>query len=340
MLHGHGDDGYRYGGQILADFSTNVWYGGEPAGLKEYIFGSWTDINRYPEVAAESLTAKIAAHHGLSGNQVLVANGTTESIYLIAQLFAGKKTTIVTPAFSEYEDACAMHGHEMQFLSWKECLELPRLKSDLVFICNPNNPTGFTFPDLRDWLRLNRHCVFVVDEAFIDFAPAAESMLEALGQFENLIIMRSLTKAYAIPGLRLGYIVTGNEWIDRLLRLKQPWSVNAVALAAGSFIFDHFNAVQPPVEQLLMDKNELTNRLRQNEALEIEDSETHFFSAKTIIRNAAQLKTFLLEEHQILIRDAGNFRNLTRQHFRIATLNPEKNELLINAMEAWKTRYY
>ncbi|SKC04215.1 pyridoxal phosphate-dependent aminotransferase [Dyadobacter psychrophilus] len=340
MLHGHGDDGYRYGGQILADFSTNVWYGSEPAGLKEYVFENWADINRYPEVTGESLTAKIAAHHGIPNDQILVANGTTESIYLIAQLFAGKKTTIVTPAFSEYEDACAMHGHEMQFLGWKECLDLPRLKCDLVFICNPNNPTGFTFPDLQYWLRINRQCVFVVDEAFIDFAPSAASMLEALGQFENLIIMRSLTKACAIPGLRLGYVIAGNEWIDRLLRIKQPWSVNAVALAAGCFIFDHFDAAQPPFEQLLIQKDDLTSRLRRNAALEIEDSDTHFFLAKTIIRNAAQLKTFLLEEHQILIRDAGNFRNLTRQHFRIATLSPEKNELLIKALEAWKTRYY
>ena len=340
MLHGHGDDGYRYGGQILADFSTNVWYGGEPAGLKEHIFENWAHINRYPEVAGESLTAKIAAHHRLPTDRVLVANGTTESIYLIAQLFAGKKTTIVTPAFSEYEDACAMHGHEMQFLNWRECLDLPRLKCDLVFICNPNNPTGFTFPDLQYWLRMNRQCVFVVDEAFIDFAPSAESMTEALSQFDNLIIMRSLTKAYAIPGLRLGYIIAGNDWIDQLLRLKQPWSVNAIALAAGCYIFDHFNETQPPIQRLLSDKNELVTRLRLNEVLEIGESETHFFLAKTILRNAAQLKSFLLEEYQILIRDAGNFRSLTRQHFRIATLSPEKNELLINALEAWKTRYY
>ncbi|MCF0052567.1 aminotransferase class I/II-fold pyridoxal phosphate-dependent enzyme [Dyadobacter sp. LJ53] len=340
MLHGHGDDGYRYGQEILADFSTNVWYGGEPAGLKEYIFEKWANINRYPEVAGEGLTAQIAGHHRLSNDQILVANGTTESIYLIAQLFAGRKTTIVTPAFSEYEDACAMHGHEMQFLSWKESLELPRLKSDLVFICNPNNPTGFTFPDLTYWLRINRQCVFVVDEAFIDFALGTGSMLEALSQFENLIILRSLTKAYAIPGLRLGYILAGNDWIDELLRIKQPWSCNAIALAAGSFIFDHFDEVQPPVAQLLYDKKELTNQLRQNDAFEIEDSDTHFFLAKTIIRNAAQLKTFLLEEHQILIRDASNFRNLTRQHFRIAALSPDKNQLLINALEAWKMRYY
>lgn len=340
MLHGHGDDGYRYGSQILADFSTNVWHGGEPAGLKEYIFQHWDHINRYPEVTGESLAVKIAAHHGLPTDRVLVASGTTESIYLIAQLFAGKKTTIVTPAFSEYEDACAMHGHEMHFLNWKECLDLPRLKCDLVFICNPNNPTGLTFPDLRYWLRINRQCVFVVDEAFIDFAPSAESVTEALSQFDNLIIMRSLTKAYAIPGLRLGYILAGSECIDQLLQLKQPWSVNAIALAAGSFIFDHFNEAQPPVQQLLADKSELVTQLSQNEVLDIGDSDTHFFLVKTMIRNAAQLKSFLLDQHQILIRDAGNFRSLTRQHFRIATLSPEKNKLLINALEAWKTRYY
>ncbi|KAA0993330.1 pyridoxal phosphate-dependent aminotransferase [Dyadobacter aurulentus] len=340
MLHGHGDDGYRFGGKISADFSTNVWYGGEPEGLKAHIFEHWADINRYPEVIGESLTAKIASHHDLEKDQLLVTSGTTESIYLIAQLFAGKKTTIVTPSFSEYEDACATYGHEMQFLSWKDALEMPRLKTDVVFICNPNNPTGFTFPDLQFWLRINRQCVFVVDEAFIDFAPSAQSVIGLLDQFDNLVIMRSLTKAYAIPGLRLGYIVTKNEWIDQLLRIRQPWSVNALALAAGHFIFDHFESVQPPFAELLADRVDFVAQLRQNEALEIEDSDTHFFLAKTLIRNAAQLKTFLIDNYQILIRDAGNFRSLTRQHFRLATLSPQKNQLLINALEEWTKRYY
>jgi len=340
MLQGHGDDGYKYKNQIIADFSTNVWYGGEPKGMKEYVFGKWNNVNRYPEVMAESLREKIAIHHHLSADQVLVNNGSTESIYLIAQLFAGKRTTILTPAFSEYEDACSIYDHQISFLSWAESLDLPQLRSDLVFICNPNNPTGQTIPDLEYWIKRNPACTFIVDEAFIDFTINTESAISLIDRFPNLIVMRSLTKAYAIPGLRLGYIVAHNDVINQLTNIKQPWTVNVMAGAAGEFIFDNHIHIQLPVNQLLADKKHFAEELQRNESIQVFDSNTHFFLCKTLVRNAGQIKEFLIEKHGLLIRDASNFRSLTRQHFRIATLHPDQNQLLVNALNEWEKLYY
>lgn len=340
MLQGHGDDGYKYKNKIIADFSTNVWYGGEPQGMKEYVFERWNNVNRYPEVMAESLCEKIANYHHVYANQILVNNGSTESIYLIAQLFAGKRTKILTPAFAEYEDACCIFDHRLSFLSWAESLDLPQLRSDLVFICNPNNPTGQTIPDLEYWIKRNPACMFVVDEAFIDFTLNTESVISLINRFPNLIIMRSLTKAYAIPGLRLGYIVAQSEVIDQLTQIKQPWTVNAMASAAGEFIFDNYDRILLPIHQLLADKKYFTEELQKNESIEVLDSHTHFFLCKTLVRNAGQLKEFLVEKHGLLIRDAGNFRNLTRQHFRIATLHPTHNNLLVNALNEWEKLYY
>lgn len=340
MLHGHGDDGYRYGKKIIADFSTNVWYGGEPAGLKEYVFEKWDDINRYPEVLAESLREKIAGHHQLLAEQALVCSGTTESIYLIAHLFAGKRTTVVTPTFAEYEDACLSFDHEVASLSWQDALELPRLKSDLVFICTPNNPTGLLFNDLQYWLKLNPQCLFAVDEAFIDFMEGAGSAIALMARFPNLLVMRSLTKTYAIPGLRLGYLLARAEVVESLANIKQPWTVNTLAMAAGHYIYDHFREIQPPVSQLLQDKRTFVQELRELECLEVMESDTHFFLARTLVRNAAQLKDFLIEKHGLLIRDAGNFRGLTRQHFRLATQRPEDNRKMINALKEWENLYY
>lgn len=340
MLLGHGDDGYRYGKKIVADFSTNVWYGGEPAGLKEYVFEKWGEINRYPEVVAESLRGKIAGHHGLPAEQVLVCSGTTESIYLIAQLFSGKRTAVVTPSFAEYEDACLAFDHEVVGLSWQEALELPRLKSDLVFICSPNNPTGLIFSDLQYWLKLNPQCLFAVDEAFIDFTEGADSAISLMTRFPNLLVMRSLTKTYAIPGLRLGYLLAREEVIESLMHIKQPWTVNTLAISAGHYIYDHFDQIQPPVSQLLQNKRTFIQELDKLECLEVLDSDTHFFLARTLVRNAAQLKDFLVEKYGLLIRDAGNFRGLTRQHFRLATQRPEDNEKMINALREWQTLYY
>jgi threonine-phosphate decarboxylase len=336
MLQGHGDDSYRYTNKIVADFSTNVWYGGEPLGLKEYIFEHWPNINRYPEVMAESLSELVASHHHLNSNQILINNGTTESIYLIAQAFSGKRTTIVMPAFAEYEDACKLYHHDLTFLPWSKIQEFPTLSTDLVFICNPNNPTGKTFAKLENWIQQNPETLFVVDEAFIDFTVQINSFIPLINHYPNLLIMHSLTKAYAIPGLRLGYIVASEALISKLKSIKQPWTVNTMALQAGKFIFENYQQTQIPLKNLLMEKERFAEKLSQNGVLKIHKSATHFFLAETLKGDAAELKEFLIDKYGLLIRDASNFRDLTKQHFRIATLSPEKNNLLIAALDEWR----
>jgi len=337
MLHGHGDDGYRQAHQIVADFSTNVWYGGEPGGLKEYVFSQWPSINRYPEVLAESLAARVAAHHGVPPAQVLMSSGTTESIYLIAQAWAGRRTTILTPAFAEYEDACRLHGHTLHFLPWEELQTDALLDNDLVFICNPNNPTGSVLmaPTVASLLAANPSTVFVLDEAFIEFTTSIETLVPLLARFDNLLIMRSLTKAYAIPGLRLGYVVASTALIAHLTTGKAPWTVSTLAAAAGQFIFEHFAAVQPPVSQLLADRATFADQLARAADLLIEPSHTHYFVAKLPHGTAADLKQWLLARHGLLIRDASNFRTLTPAHFRVSTQRPADNLLLINALREW-----
>ena len=248
MLHGHGDDGYRQSHKIRADFSTNVWYGGEPAGLKDYVFSQWSAINRYPEVLAESLAARVATHHGVPPGQVLMSSGTTESIYLVAQAWAGQHSTVITPAFAEYEDAGRLHGHELQFRAWGELRPGLELLGALVFVCNPNNPTGSVLAAglLEDLLGTNPGTVFVLDEAFIEFTTHIQTAIPLLARFDNLLILRSLTKAYAIPGLRLGYVVASEKLIDRLTRGKAPWTVNALPRRLATLSSSISPACSPP----------------------------------------------------------------------------------------------
>lgn len=337
MLHGHGDDGYRHASKLVADFSTNVWYGGEPPGLKDYVFSQWATINRYPEVLAESLAARVAAHHGVSPAQVLMSSGTTESIYLVAQAWAGRRTTILTPAFAEYEDACRLHGHTLRFLPWPEIYSTGLLGSDLVFICNPNNPTGsvLTAEVVVGLLLANPDTVFVLDEAFIEFTTSIQTSIPLLARFDNLLLMRSLTKAYAIPGLRLGYVVASEALIARLTASKAPWTVGALAAAAGHFLFEHFAQVQPPISQLLADCATFAIQLAQVTGLTVVPSRTHYFVAALPRGTAADLKHWLLARHGLLIRDAGNFRDLTPAHFRVSTQRPPDNQLLLNALREW-----
>ncbi|MEJ6979531.1 aminotransferase class I/II-fold pyridoxal phosphate-dependent enzyme [Pedobacter sp. P351] len=335
MLQGHGDDGYRYQYQIKADFSTNVWHGGEPENLKTHLFRNWECVNRYPEVIAEKLSEKIAAQYLLDTDNVLVNNGSTESIYLIAQAWQNSRTAIAVPSFAEYEDACAMYGHNLTFVNWDELHAELKINADLFFICNPNNPTGSVFTELETLLQNNPECTIIVDEAFIDFSLSVSSVIHLIKKYANLVVLHSLTKAFAIPGLRLGYIAAHADLIARLKRFKFPWSVNAMALEAGHFIFDNFASIQIPVQQLLNDKKDFVLALA-DAPISVFESHTHFFLAESNRGRAADLKNFLLSQFGLLIRDAANFRGLKETHFRIATLSPDKNRLLIKALEAWK----
>jgi len=335
MLQGHGDDAYRFNHPVVADFSTNVYYGGTPSGLKERLFAGWEKVQRYPEVLAESLTIKIADYHQLPTASVLVTNGSTESIYLIAQANKNKHSAIVVPAFAEYEDACRMHDHQLQFIAWEELKEGFITEADLLFVCNPNNPTGAVISNFEHFVSVNDNTLFVVDEAFIEFTSAINSVLELTTKYDNLLVLRSMTKAYAIPGLRLGYIAGHPDLIGRISNFKLPWTVNVMALEAGHFIFDHMDTVQVPLSRLLSDRGIFATALSAL-SFHVYESQTHFFLVETPIFNAAKLKADLLHNNHLLIRDAGNFRGLTERHFRVATLTPAKNTLLINALTAWK----
>jgi threonine-phosphate decarboxylase len=337
MLYGHGDDGYQFKADIIADFSTNVWYGGEPTGLKEHIFKNWNAINKYPEVLAESLIQKISEHYGLQPDNILVNSGSTESIYLIAQAFRKQKTAIVIPAFAEYEDAANMYEHGVNFINWDTLDPSVKVESNLVFLCNPNNPTGKIFLHIEDLVKNNPQTIFAIDEAFIEFTLSISSAMGLIKKYENLIVLRSLTKAYAIPGLRLGYMVSSAALINKIKQFKFPWSVNTIAIETGKFIFDNYQAIQIPLKDLLDEKERFIASLQETQIV-THNSHTHFFLAELLAGNASGLKEYLLKNHGILIRDASNFRGLASGHFRLATLSVDKNQLLVNALKEWSSR--
>ncbi|HZE85099.1 MAG TPA: aminotransferase class I/II-fold pyridoxal phosphate-dependent enzyme [Puia sp.] len=349
MIHGHGDNGYQYRREIIADFSSNVWYGGEPDGLKEHLFSQWKRINKYPEPLAIGLAEKVSSYHGLRPENILITSGATESIYLMAQLYRNKRSCIVIPSFSEYEDACRIHEHNIDYLHWDELSAQDGVAgseagrslvaaADLFWMGNPNNPTGAVFSELGTLINLHPRTMFAIDESFIEFTGAIRSAIGLVSGVPNLAIIRSMTKSFAIPGLRLGYIAAQREIIDKLQGLKLPWSVNALALEAGNFIFDHYAAIRLPLEELLSNKAELTRQL-QAAGIKIVPGTTHFFLCETAHGSAGELKQYLLDQSGLLIRNAGNFRGLGPGHFRLATLAPDQNQLLINAVKEWQAQY-
>jgi threonine-phosphate decarboxylase len=338
MIHGHGDDIGQYSETIRANFSSNVWYGGLNPGLAAHLQDKIDLITHYPDPAAETLQQAAAASYGLQPNQVLATNGATEAIYLIAQAFRGRSATILLPTFSEYEDACRIHGLDITWLSWEELTPATRFRTDLVFICNPNNPTGLilSIGAPEHLLRNNPDSLFIIDESYIEFTNAARSFLPELSAAPNLLILRSLTKSCRIPGLRIGFAIGSPERIQALHRHKMPWSVNSLAIEAGLYIFDHRQEFILPLAQLLAATADWRGQLQQATGWRIQDTHTHYFLveivAPTTVPSAAVLKQWLVREHGLLIRDASNFQGLTPYHFRVACQSPGHNQLLTDAL--------
>jgi threonine-phosphate decarboxylase len=339
MILGHGDDGYLYKDSIKVNFSSNVFYQGLPKGLKEHLSSHWDAISRYPEANAESLQKAIAGWHQLEDPQILVTNGATEAFYLIAHHLRNKSATIIVPSFAEYEDACLSHTISLECMEWESVNKNTLFTTEAVFFGNPNNPTGATFSKkiIFALLKNNPKTLFVIDEAYGDFTSEMISMVNDINLFSNLLLIKSLTKAYAIPGLRLGYIIGQEQNILAITKNKMPWSVNTFAIEAGKFIIKNAQNLALPLATLLADTATFRNELQAIKNIEVYPSSTHFFLCQTKLKTAAILKEYLLNEHQLLIRDASNFRSLSAQHFRVATQTPENNQLLIQAIKQWTT---
>lgn len=334
MLNGHGDDSYRYIRRIRSNFSSNVYVQTDLSGLKAYVGCQLDAIASYPHPEAEPLRGMIAARNGVLPEHVCVTNGAVEGIYLIAQVFRGKRSGILVPTFSEYADACHVHGHEVTFL---HALDAPG-RFDLVWLCNPNNPTGKVYDKdlLTECICRFPEVVFIIDQAYESFTVKPVFSAEEIMALPNVILLRSLTKAFAIPGLRLGYIVAQQKIVDRVCCQRMPWSVNSMAIAAGHYLLAQ--GQQPDMGRYLAEKDRLSEALCAIADLEVLPSDVHFMLVCLRRGRAVDLKDFLANEYGILIRDASNFQGLNDSYIRIATQTPAENDRLVQAIRDWFTK--
>ncbi|WP_321281841.1 aminotransferase class I/II-fold pyridoxal phosphate-dependent enzyme [Marinifilum fragile] len=337
MLQGHGDDGYKYKQEIKANFSTNIWYGGYSEELKQHLINNWNTIDSYPEASAESFINVLAKDLKVESDMLLAVNGATEAFYLIAQCFNNSSSTVIIPTFSEYEDACKINNHKLNFINWKDLSSSSSFNTDLIWICNPNNPTGDILlkKDLDILLKNHPNSVFVLDEAYIDFTDAISSSIDLIKKYQNLIIVKSLTKNFSIPGLRLGYLIANKVLVQKIEFYKAPWTVNSLAIEAGKYLIQHKSDVLPPVKHYKSSTEKFTKKLAEISGIKIHPTKTSYFLIELEKGDSTELKNYLVSEFGILIRDAKNFRGLNSSYIRVATLNEEKNQLLIDALQKW-----
>lgn len=333
MINGHGDDAYRYT-VIRANFSSNVYHRVNHDGLNRYLAGCLSCIRSYPEPEPYALAAELAQLHGVSPEEVCVTNGATEAIYLIAQAFRGSHSAVWIPTFSEYADACRLHGYRVEGIS---SLEKLTDGEGIFWLCNPNNPTGQTWDvvTLRRLIAAYPRKLFVIDQSYALFTEKEVLSVAETVKLPNVLLLHSMTKCYAVPGLRLGAVTGGRELLSRIRACRMPWSVNALAVEAGHYLLQHPEEYRMDIQALLAERKRVTDALEALGGVEILPTDTHYFLARLQQGTAAQLKEFLATRRGLLIRDASNFEGLDARYFRIAIQTEEENNLLIEGIHEW-----
>lgn len=329
----HGDDVWRYKNRVVANFSTNVWYKGVSASLLTYLNSCFNDIQNYPTPQTEELTNKIKTWLTLTKSSVLVCNGSTEGIYLLAQLFQNRVSRIFSPTFAEYERACSIFNHTIHHHRWDVLNEIPSGDESIWWICNPVNPTGkvFCIDTVVQLLEKHPKAIFVIDEAYQMLAENFISAQSLTNGFGNLIVLRSLTKCLAIPGLRVGCLIGQENLLDQINQIRQPWSVNTLAFKAVEFACENLIIKPEELDEFFLLKHHLLSEIDKMPGFEIQPSSTGYFLVKTPL-NAARLKNQLIDNYGILVRNASNFRYLGSNTIRVATQSECENKLLVDAL--------
>ena len=325
MIEGHGDDAYRYKG-IRSDFSSNICAHGSHQALLSHLAACPELIGHYPEPEAWSLEKLIAERHDIDPRCVIVTNGATDAIYLIAQAFSDFQLTIPSPTFSEYEDAsrCFMHTERQR-----------EQGKSILWLCNPNNPTGKVYDQTYIDHMMIAHDMVVIDQSYEQYTDACLWTPRWAVRTDYSIQIHSMTKTYAVPGLRLGYITAHARLTEYLRRFLRPWSVSALAIEAGKFLLQHDELLCKPD---LAEAQRLHKRLSETAGVTTLFTQTNFMLCHLEQNTAAALKEYLACEKGMLIRDASNFRGLSPHHFRIAAQTPAENDALVEAIQCFINR--
>lgn len=333
----HGGDIYSQ--KIAYDFSANINPLGLPDGVRKALLEHMEDCVHYPDVNAIKLRRAIAEHENTSLEQVVCGNGAADLIYRIVWTRKPKRALLPVPTFSEYERALESVDCDVRFyrLSEKDDFTLREDfldkidGNDVIFLCSPNNPTGRTVPmELLERIAERCRacgCILVVDACFWDFAEKS-SCTEKSSLRKNLIILKAFTKLYAMPGLRLGYILCGDETLaERIQNCGQCWSVSVPAQVAGVAALKETAYVKETVKLISEERKYLFEALT-GLGMKVYPSEANFL----LFRCEAPLDRLLLTEG-IAIRSCENYRGLEYGFFRVAVRGHDENEKLVRAIE-------
>jgi threonine-phosphate decarboxylase len=339
MIQGHGGNKQKLAEQLdcpvadIIDMSSNLNPLGPPDRIHAVIRENLSAIHSLPEPDAASMCKGFARYHDIDPEVVMAGNGTTFFIYTLPRALEAKRVLIAGPTYSDYKDACSMHGidhfhclaQKEQNFQWDmDQVSEMAASCDLVFLCNPNNPTGALTPRDKIASLIKRHpsVCFVVDESYLPFVDDARNLsFVSDTHYPNLLVLSSMSKIFRIPGLRTGFLSGARSLIDKVAGHYQPWSVNALAQEVITDIFAHPEEIEPFYEQtrayIRQEKQVFTQALGGVNGIRLFDAPPYFILAELDHMTAPDFCR-AIGQYKILIRDCGNFHGLTHRFVRFS----------------------
>ncbi len=354
----------EHGGQIFAvarrrgvppetilDFSASINPLGPAPAVKEAIIGALKRIVHYPDSTASELQHALATEHHLDPEQIVVGNGSTELIYLLPRLIAKpswRRALIVAPPFAEYARALQNADWHVDYFTLSAddgfALHLERLQHrlqagyDLLVLANPGNPTGQLYPreEIERLIELASAAgiTTVVDEAFMDFCPT-ESVIRCTLRQRQLVVLRSLTKFHAIPGLRLGYAAATPALAAHLATLREPWSINVLAQAAGMAALAATSHQAATLALISRERAVLSTALARLAGITVYPGAANYLLLQLPAGCNGRDLAQHLEEQCILIRTCSSFPGLDDSFVRVAIRTAAENARLLAALTAY-----
>lgn len=348
----HGGDIYSQettaDGKKLVDFSANINPLGLPLGVKKAITAGLKDCVNYPDPFCRRLTQATAEFLGVQPEYLFFGNGAADVLFRLALTLKPKRALLLAPTFADYEKAlrsvnCSIKYYELneerEFEPAFDIVGKITARTDIVVICNPNNPTGQL---IRPYLlqRILKKCnaigcKLLIDECFMDFVKPsiAFSMRDYLAEYPNLIILKAFTKTFAMPGIRLGYCLTSDEELHtKLHQCGQDWSVSVLAQEAGLAALQEKEYLQESFKLIEEEREYLISRLLELGAKVYGSHANYIFFHMPEPANLAEL----LKEQGYLIRSCANYNNLGPGYYRVAVKTRVLNRGLIKAIKEAK----
>ncbi|MDH5657975.1 MAG: aminotransferase class I/II-fold pyridoxal phosphate-dependent enzyme [Nitrosopumilus sp.] len=339
----HGGKNHSIKSDVM-DFSSNITPIGTPKLVKTILKKNIDNIQKYPDFSSSEVISNLTRYTKLDKPYLLVGNGAIEIIYNFCFAFLSKniKVLIPVPTFQEYETAAKLNNCTISYFTTMNISEnldlfLSKIpKKGCVFLCNPNNPTGKLLSKNQILIIIKTakklSSIVFVDECFIEMVPDSnQSVILYVKKYDNLFVLRSLTKSFGLPGIRIGYAAASKQMIKILQKIKIPWSVNSLAQDAANVALKNKSHIKRSNYVIKKELNYLMNAISKINGFNCYASTTNFILIKTKY-NSTKLQQKLLK-HKILIRDCKNFRGLDNHHIRIAVRSHKDNLKLVRTLE-------